>query len=120
MVALNKLTPTYGGGGIGNVVPTFRKDGRVGVELVINNRDKIKNVIIPFTPGSPRSVKKHNQFNDWIKEHFDSRSFGALLFSKKNRRFLFTGFVDGDGSFFISSLRELSTNVDIMYELHLI
>lgn len=40
--------------GVGKLVPNIRKDGRFGVEYVVNNRAEIKNVIVPLVSPAKR------------------------------------------------------------------
>lgn len=83
--------------GAGKLVPTLREDGRLGVELVINNKATILNVIVPFTADNVSSSKKLDQFNAWIKEHYDLPPTKSNPVISKE---WVSGFVDGDGSFF--------------------
>ena len=81
--------------GAGKIVPQLRKDGRLSAELVINNRDTIENIIIPLITHRVSSTKKLNQFNNWIKEHFNLPP--TINNSVISANWL-SGFVDGDGS----------------------
>jgi hypothetical protein len=106
-------------GGIGKIVPNYRKDGRLGVEYVINNKEEIINVIIPLISQQKlRTVKKLNQFNEWIKEHFNLPPIEINPLITKE---WLTGFVDGDGSFFVkiskSSKYKYGYNIQAVFDI---
>jgi hypothetical protein len=83
---------TFLGGG--KLVPRFEKDGRLGVELVINNREEIREVLIPFISNNLRTPKKLIQFNNLIGKYFD---LPPTLQCPKLTAEWVAGFVDGDG-----------------------
>lgn len=83
--------------GVGKIQPYFRKDGRLGVELVVNNREELIDKIIPLMSNQIRSTKKLIQFNTWIQTNFNLPTTSLNI--EITEEWL-TGFVDGDGSFF--------------------
>lgn len=104
--------------GVGKIVPSLRNDGRLSAELVINNRSTIESVIIPLISNQIRTTKKLDQFNNWIKEHFN------LPPTIKNSVITpgwVAGFVDGDGSFFIkiskSSSHKCGHNIRAAFDI---
>ena len=57
-----------------------------------------KLVIIPLISNQIRTTKKLDQFNNWIKEHFN---LPPTIKNPVITPSWLAGFVDGDGSFFI-------------------
>jgi hypothetical protein len=80
--------------GGGKLVPSFSKDGRLGVELVINNREEIREVLIPFISNNLRTPKKLTQFNNLIGKYFD---LPPTTQCPELTAEWVAGFVDGDG-----------------------
>ena len=83
---------------VGKIQFYFRKDGRLGVELVVNNKEELIDTIIPLISNQLRTYKKWEQFNNWLKDNFHLSS--TILNTNITPEWL-TGFVDGDGSFFV-------------------
>ena len=89
--------------GYGNVKVQTRKDGRSEAILIINDKDVLRNKIIPMCQSNLKSIKKFNQFNEWVKNHFSDLAeplrVSAPINSKIDNQWI-VGFTDGDGSFY--------------------
>ena len=92
--------------GYGNIHKSIRQDGRSEAILTIYNKEILRNVIIPMCYNNFKSKKKFYQFNNWLINFFPDLNKIILNFYNQkinynlNEQWL-TGFVDGDGSFYV-------------------
>ena len=84
--------------GHGNIYSLKSKDGGLAHVLVITKKSVILNKIIPLFNGNLFTIKKREQFKNWVNKYFPD--IGKIDIDQPCPSPTWvTGFVDGDGSF---------------------
>lgn len=85
--------------GCGNIQSFKREDGRLESVLTISSKSLIRDKIIPLFNGNLFTLKKREQFKNWILKYYPDVTIIDNDQACPSPNWL-AGFVDGDGSFY--------------------
>jgi hypothetical protein len=85
--------------GHGNIRNIKREDGRLETVLTISSKSVIQDKIIPLFNGNLFTLKKREQFKNWIIKYFPHVVIIDNVQAFPSSSWV-VGFVDGDGSFY--------------------